>query len=64
MSASSRAASPEARRARQLRQAEAHRAKLIELGKRFITGAVEGSFALGKGLGPVGHFWRVRDWPA
>ena len=36
----------------------------VELGKRFITGAVEGSFALGKGLGPVGHFWRVRDWPA
>ena len=35
----------------------------VELGKRFITGAVEGSFALGKGLGPVGHFWRVRDWP-
>ena len=25
--------------------------------------AVEGSFALGAGLGPVGHFWRVRDWP-
>jgi hydroxymethylpyrimidine/phosphomethylpyrimidine kinase len=32
-------------------------------GKRFITGAVAGSFALGAGLGPVGHFWRVLDWP-
>jgi hydroxymethylpyrimidine/phosphomethylpyrimidine kinase len=31
--------------------------------KRFITGAVEGSFPLGAGRGPVGHFWRVRDWP-
>jgi hydroxymethylpyrimidine/phosphomethylpyrimidine kinase len=33
-------------------------------GKRFITGAIEDSFPLGGGLGPVGHFWRVRDWPA
>ncbi len=32
-------------------------------GKRFITAAVEGSFALGAGLGPVGHFWRVGPWP-
>jgi hydroxymethylpyrimidine/phosphomethylpyrimidine kinase len=32
-------------------------------GKRFITGAVHGSFPLGSGLGPVGHFWRVGDWP-
>ncbi|HEY2271484.1 MAG TPA: bifunctional hydroxymethylpyrimidine kinase/phosphomethylpyrimidine kinase [Jatrophihabitantaceae bacterium] len=32
-------------------------------GKRFITAAVQGSFALGAGLGPVGHFWRVGDWP-
>jgi len=32
-------------------------------GKRFIIGAVADSFALGAGLGPVGHFWRVRDWP-
>ncbi|MEO8889626.1 MAG: bifunctional hydroxymethylpyrimidine kinase/phosphomethylpyrimidine kinase [Jatrophihabitantaceae bacterium] len=36
----------------------------VGLGKRFITGAVAGSFPLGAGLGPVGHFWRVRDWPA
>jgi len=35
----------------------------VALGKRFITGAVEGSFPLGAGLGPVGHFWRVRPWP-
>jgi hydroxymethylpyrimidine/phosphomethylpyrimidine kinase len=31
-------------------------------GKRFITAAVHGSFPLGSGLGPVGHFWRVRPW--
>jgi hydroxymethylpyrimidine/phosphomethylpyrimidine kinase len=35
----------------------------VELGKRFITGAVADSFPLGAGLGPVGHFWRVADWP-
>ena len=35
----------------------------VELGKRFISGAVADSFPLGSGLGPVGHFWRVRDWP-
>jgi hydroxymethylpyrimidine/phosphomethylpyrimidine kinase len=35
----------------------------VEVGKRFVTGAVADSFPLGKGLGPVGHFWRVRDWP-
>jgi hydroxymethylpyrimidine/phosphomethylpyrimidine kinase len=35
----------------------------VAAGKRFITGAVEGSFPLGGGLGPVGHFWRLRDWP-
>lgn len=32
-------------------------------GKRFVTAAVRGSFALGRGLGPVGHFWRVGEWP-
>jgi hydroxymethylpyrimidine/phosphomethylpyrimidine kinase len=31
-------------------------------GKRFITEAVRGSFPLGSGLGPVGHFWRVWPW--
>lgn len=35
----------------------------VELGKRFITGAVRDSFPLGAGLGPVGHFWRIREWP-
>ncbi|MGI8759815.1 MAG: bifunctional hydroxymethylpyrimidine kinase/phosphomethylpyrimidine kinase [Jatrophihabitantaceae bacterium] len=35
----------------------------VEEGKRFVTGAIRGSFPLGSGLGPVGHFWRVRDWP-
>jgi hydroxymethylpyrimidine/phosphomethylpyrimidine kinase len=35
----------------------------VRLGKEFITGAVRGSFPLGAGLGPVGHFWRVREWP-
>ena len=34
----------------------------VAAGKRFITEAVRGSFPLGAGLGPVGHFWRVRDW--
>jgi hydroxymethylpyrimidine/phosphomethylpyrimidine kinase len=32
-------------------------------GKRFISEAVRGSFPLGSGLGPVGHFWRIGDWP-
>ncbi len=32
-------------------------------GKRFVTDAVRGSFPLGAGLGPVGHFWRVAPWP-
>ncbi len=35
----------------------------VRLGKEFITGAVAGSFPLGGGLGPVGHFWRIHDWP-
>jgi hydroxymethylpyrimidine/phosphomethylpyrimidine kinase len=34
----------------------------VESGKRFITEAVRGSFPLGAGLGPVGHFWAVREW--
>jgi hydroxymethylpyrimidine/phosphomethylpyrimidine kinase len=33
----------------------------VTFGKRFVTGAVRGSFPLGAGRGPVGHFWRVRD---
>ncbi len=35
----------------------------VREGKRFITGAVADAFPLGAGRGPVGHFWRVRDWP-
>jgi hydroxymethylpyrimidine/phosphomethylpyrimidine kinase len=35
----------------------------VRLGKRFISAAVADAFPLGAGLGPVGHFWRVRDWP-
>jgi hydroxymethylpyrimidine/phosphomethylpyrimidine kinase len=35
----------------------------VAQGKRFISGAVEDSFPLGAGLGPVGHFWRLREWP-
>jgi hydroxymethylpyrimidine/phosphomethylpyrimidine kinase len=35
----------------------------VREGKAFINGAVAGSFPLGQGLGPVGHFWRVREWP-
>ncbi|SHF50326.1 hydroxymethylpyrimidine/phosphomethylpyrimidine kinase [Jatrophihabitans endophyticus] len=38
-------------------------AAAVAEGKAFIRGAVAGSFPLGSGLGPVGHFWRVRDWP-
>lgn len=32
-------------------------------GKAFVSAAVADSFPLGRGLGPVGHFWRVGDWP-
>jgi hydroxymethylpyrimidine/phosphomethylpyrimidine kinase len=35
----------------------------VEFGKWFVTEAVRHSFPLGAGLGPVGHFWRVRDLP-
>ncbi|MEO9138485.1 MAG: bifunctional hydroxymethylpyrimidine kinase/phosphomethylpyrimidine kinase [Jatrophihabitans sp.] len=38
-------------------------ADAVRHGKTFITGAVAGSFPLGSGLGPVGHFWRILDWP-
>jgi len=34
-------------------------AAAVDDGKAFVTAAVEGSFALGSGLGPVGHFWRI-----
>jgi hydroxymethylpyrimidine/phosphomethylpyrimidine kinase len=35
----------------------------VEQAKRFIAAAIRGSFPLGSGLGPVGHFWRVAPWP-
>ncbi len=35
----------------------------VREGKAFVSSAVSGSFPLGAGLGPVGHFWRVLDWP-
>jgi hydroxymethylpyrimidine/phosphomethylpyrimidine kinase len=35
----------------------------VRFGKRYISGAVADSYPLGAGLGPVGHFWRVRDLP-
>jgi len=35
----------------------------VAFGKWFVTDAVANSFPLGAGLGPVGHFWRVRDLP-
>ena len=33
----------------------------LRAGKRFVSEAIAGSFALGAGLGPVGHFWRIRE---
>jgi hydroxymethylpyrimidine/phosphomethylpyrimidine kinase len=33
----------------------------VRYGKRFVTAAVDDSFPLGAGLGPVGHFWRVQE---
>jgi hydroxymethylpyrimidine/phosphomethylpyrimidine kinase len=38
-------------------------AAAVAEGKSFISGAIAGSFPLGSGLGPVGHFWRVQSWP-
>jgi hydroxymethylpyrimidine/phosphomethylpyrimidine kinase len=32
----------------------------VRAGKAYVTSAVRDSYPLGKGLGPVGHFWRVR----
>jgi hydroxymethylpyrimidine/phosphomethylpyrimidine kinase len=33
----------------------------VRFAKAYVTAAVDGSFPLGRGLGPVGHFWRVRE---
>jgi hydroxymethylpyrimidine/phosphomethylpyrimidine kinase len=35
----------------------------VAFGKWFVSEAVANSFPLGAGLGPVGHFWRIRDLP-
>jgi len=35
----------------------------VQFGKWFVTEAVTHSFPLGAGLGPVGHFWRIRELP-
>ena len=36
----------------------------VRLGKAYVTKAITNSYPLGSGLGPVGHFWRIRDWPS
>lgn len=33
----------------------------VRKSKEFVTGAIEGGFALGSGIGPVDHAWRWRD---
>lgn len=33
------------------------------IGKAYIAAAIADAYPLGAGLGPVGHFWRIRDWP-
>jgi hydroxymethylpyrimidine/phosphomethylpyrimidine kinase len=33
----------------------------LAAGKAYVTRGVAGSYPLGAGLGPVGHFWRIRE---
>jgi phosphomethylpyrimidine kinase len=33
----------------------------LRAAKSFVSAAIAGSFPLGAGLGPVGHFWRIRE---
>ncbi len=33
----------------------------VEAGKDFVTGAIDGGFPLGAGIGPVDHAWRIRQ---
>jgi hydroxymethylpyrimidine/phosphomethylpyrimidine kinase len=33
----------------------------VRAGKAYIAEAVANAYPLGAGLGPVGHFWRVRE---
>jgi hydroxymethylpyrimidine/phosphomethylpyrimidine kinase len=35
----------------------------VQFGKRFVTAAIADSFPVGAGVGPVGHFWRIREDP-
>jgi hydroxymethylpyrimidine/phosphomethylpyrimidine kinase len=35
----------------------------VRAGKAYVTEAVKGSYPLGAGVGPVGHFWRIADVP-
>jgi hydroxymethylpyrimidine/phosphomethylpyrimidine kinase len=36
----------------------------VKLAREYITGAIAGGFALGAGIGPVDHGWRMRGRPA
>ena len=33
----------------------------VEAAKEYVTGAIEGGFALGSGIGPVDHAWKIRQ---
>ena len=33
----------------------------VRAGKDYVTAGIRDGYALGKGIGPVGHFWRIRD---
>ena len=33
----------------------------VRLGKAYVTAAIADSYPLGTGVGPAGHFWRIRD---
>jgi hydroxymethylpyrimidine/phosphomethylpyrimidine kinase len=33
----------------------------VRAGKRYVTAGIEAGYPLGKGIGPVGHFWRLPE---
>ena len=33
----------------------------MTLAKAYVTGAIAGGFALGSGIGPTDHLWRLRE---
>jgi hydroxymethylpyrimidine/phosphomethylpyrimidine kinase len=35
--------------------------RAVELAKEYVTGAIDGGFPLGAGIGPVDHAWRIRQ---